>query len=157
MATPTLEIIFYENMVLFLFFKFYIEFWIVLRRTETGTATLIRLSSPSCGWLSSRKDRLVTWNSSCCCLSTISYFVFKQEGSAGNLKFKLLFFLILFSSKRGRCVLKVCFELNPKQGVISCHIQAILFFVEKIRIELLQKLHSQTKQFLCSSRIGHAF
>ena len=157
MATPTLEIIFYENMVLFLFFKFYIEFWIVLRRTETGTATLIRPSSPSCGWLSSRKDRLVTWNSSCCCLSTIFYFVFKQEGSAGNLKFKLLFFLILFSSKRGRCVLKVCFELNPKQGVISCHIQAILFFVEKIRIELLQKLHSQTKQFLCSSRIGHAF
>ena len=59
-------------------------------------------------------------------------FVFKQEGSVCNLNFKLFFtFFNFFSSKGAGAFLKVvCFELNPKQRLISCHIQAILVLVE---------------------------
>ena len=76
--------------------------------------------------------RGATWQVEIHFFTTYFNFVFKQEGSVCNLNFKLFFtFFNFFSSKGAGAFLKVvCFELNPKQRLISCHIQAILVLVE---------------------------
>ena len=132
-VTPALEILFMKNVVLFSFFKVVNQILNCTQADRDGNGRLDKSEFTKL-WMALKQEGPVgNLKLKLLFFITIFDFVFKREGSVCNLNFKFFFtfFQFCFQARGAGTFSKVvCFELNPKQGLITCHIQAILFLVE---------------------------